>query len=371
VSFKIWKKAGLIAYSSHSHIIGTTYPVTEELKNAWSGKVVAKFDNLGDKEDELERAAGRPLLEIYSPIREPQTGKIIAVAEFYETADALVKILDQAKVTSWFVVAGATLIMMLTLSGIVMRGSRTIEKQRRQLESKVEDLSVLLSQNEELRDRLQEISGRVAELNERNLGQFGASLHDGPAQLIGYSLLLLDPLRTAFKNGSPGRKEPQEISSIERALGDAMKEIRELSAGLTLAKLEEMSPLKVLSEIVRAHEKWTETEVLLSVDSVPDALPLSQKISVFRFVQESLNNAYLRDGGVKQTVHCQFEGHYLEVKVSDGNPGASQAAVAYTKDDRELGLTELRDRIESLGATLQVASIPGKGRHLTMRCRVA
>ena len=89
ISIKVWKEGGLIAYSSHAEIIGTTYATTSNLERAWAGEVTAEFDTLEDDEDAQERAAGVPLLEMYSPIRETGTGRIIAVAEFYETAEAL------------------------------------------------------------------------------------------------------------------------------------------------------------------------------------------------------------------------------------------------------------------------------------------
>ena len=168
--------------------------------------------------------------------------------------------------------------MLAALSGIVVRGSRTIERQRTQLQARVEELSTLLNQNEYLRNRLQTSSNRVAEINERYLRRIGADLHDGPAQLIGFALLRLDSLKLALREEYPDRKDSDEISSIYDALHEAMGEIRELSAGLTLATLEEMPPLKVLKEIVGAHERRTDTIVDLTIDSIPESLPLPLKI---------------------------------------------------------------------------------------------
>ncbi|MDA0652678.1 MAG: histidine kinase [Proteobacteria bacterium] len=284
VSFKIWKQDGLIAYSSNASIIGKIFPVTEELTRSWAGEVAAELDDLHDDEDVLERAGGQSLLEIYSPIRETNTGRVIAVAEFYETATELKQNLFRAGVESWLVVAGVTLLMMIALSGIVVRGSRTIERQRTLLQARVEELSTLLSQNRELRNRLQISSNRVAEINERYLHRIGADLHDGPAQLISYALLRLDSLRSAFRKHDSDGKDPDEIGAIREALHEAMVDIRELSAGLTLAKLEEMSPLMVLKEIIGAHERRTETAVTLNIDSIPEELPLPLKISAFRFI---------------------------------------------------------------------------------------
>lgn len=369
VSFKIWKEGGLIAYSSHPQIIGTVFPVTDELTRSWRGEVTAEYGGLGDEEDALERERGRPLLEIYSPIREIHTGRIIAVAEFYETADELEENLFRANVESWLVVAGATLIMMMALSGIVVRGSRTIERQRTQLQARVEELSTLLTQNGELRRRLQISSNRVAEINERYLRRIGADLHDGPAQLISFALLRLDSLRSALRKQHPDSNDSDEFLAIHDALQEAMGEIRELSAGLTLAKLEEMSPLMVLKEIVGAHERRTETSVSLTVDTIPEDLSLPLKISVFRFVQEALNNAYRHGEGVDQKVDCRFDGRQLELGVSDGGPGF--VPEKSNGDGSGLGLIGLRERIESLGATLQITSTPGEGTHLTMRCQVS
>ena len=371
VTFKIWKEGGLIAYSSNASIMGKTYPVTEELARALAGEVTAEFGDLDDEEDAAERARGQPLLEIYSPIRETNTGRVIAVAEFYETATALEQNLFRARVKSWLVVAGATLLMMMALSGIVVRGSRTIERQRAQLQARVVELSTLLSQNSVLRNRLQISSNRVAEINERYLRRIGADLHDGPAQLISFALLRLDSLRSAFIKHDSNGKDPDEIGAIREALQEAMADIRELSAGLTLAKLEEMSPLMVLKEIVGAHERRTETAVALMVDSIPEELPMPLKISVFRFVQEALSNAYRHGGGIDQRVQCRFEDNQLNLDVNDGGPGFMPEAKTTGGDESGLGLIGLRDRIESLGGTLLINSSPGNGTHLTMRCRVA
>ena len=88
-SFKIWLPDGLIAYSSESALTGRRFPLTEVLKEAWGGHVSAEFNELSDEENKTERSFGVPLLEVYSPIREPWSGKAVAVAEFYEVASDL------------------------------------------------------------------------------------------------------------------------------------------------------------------------------------------------------------------------------------------------------------------------------------------
>jgi hypothetical protein len=347
-------------------MIGKTFPVTPSLRGAWRGEVTAEFDSLIDEEDMLERGGGQPLLEMYSPIRERNTGRIIAVAEFYEIASALKENLFRANLRSWLVVAGVTLTMVTALWGIVLRGSRTIERQRAMLQGRVEELSTLLAQNEELRSRLQAASFRAAEINERYLRRLGADLHDGPAQSLALALLRLDALRPYFPANSSDGAEPSDIDIIHDALREAIREIRDICAGLTLAKLDEMSPLTILKQIVGAHENRTGTTVTLTVESTPKSLEMPLKIAVFRFVQEALNNAYRHAGGVDQKVACRFDGHDLELEVSDGGPGFATAKASST--DGGLGLIGLRERIESLGGSLSIETAPGDGTRLVMRC---
>ncbi len=89
VSFKIWKKDGLIAHASDPEMIGRKFAPTDDLERAWSGQISGTFQNQTRAENLAESQLGLPLLEVYSPIREIWSGKVIAVGEFYQRADLL------------------------------------------------------------------------------------------------------------------------------------------------------------------------------------------------------------------------------------------------------------------------------------------
>ncbi|MEH6469709.1 MAG: ATP-binding protein [Halopseudomonas sp.] len=368
ISFKIWKEGGLIAYSSRPSIIGQRFPTTPNLRAAWKGEVRAEFDTLEDEEDALERVRGIPLLEMYSPIREPNTGRIIAVAEFYERAEALKQNLFEVILQSWLVVALVTLAMLGALSGIVLRGSRTIKQQRIALEQRVNDLSELLIQNKQLSERLQRASQRTTEINESYLRRISADLHDGPAQLLSLGLLRLDSLEPLFEHAAESKEDDSEIQVVRSALTEAITDIRDICTGLTLPVLDHLTPGKLLLNAANAHIHRTRTEVELDIQSVPQQLAKSIKICIFRFVQETLSNAFRHAGGKGQKLSCRYEDGLLEVVVSDTGPGFEQA----TDDDTShgLGLPGLHERIESLGGQLQIDSRPGEGSRIAMLYRI-
>lgn len=368
VSFKVWKEDGLIVYSSRKSIVGQTFSTTPNLERAWTGEVTAEFDRLEDDEDAMERAAGLPLLEMYSPVRENRTGRIIAVAEFYETAAALKTNLFWANLKSWLVVGAVTASMLGLLSGIVLRGSRTIESQRHALEQRVMELSLLLAHNEELRDRVQRASQRTTEINEQYLRRIGADLHDGPAQLLALAALRLDALKPLLAEAPKKTHGRSNIEVVRESLTDALADIRDICTGLVLPELDELSPAKLLKRVANAHERRTETTVEVDIQCAPDDLEKSIKICLYRFVQEALSNAFRHAGGTGQCLICRYNGEKLEVEVSDSGPGFDPSKK--TEKSRGLGLPGLRERIESLGGSLKIISAPGEGTRLVLCCGV-
>jgi signal transduction histidine kinase len=365
-AFKIWKQDGLVVYSSEPSIIGVRFQPTDRLRAAWAGQVVGNFDDLHDEENVNERALGLPLLEIYSPIREAWSGRVIAVAEIYEIATELEEDLFRARFTSWLVVAAVTLSMFGLLFGIVLRGSRTIETQRLAQARRVDELARLAEQNDELRVRVQRASNRAAEHNERYLRRISAELHDGPAQLLALASLRLDGVVPA---GGAGDSQ-SDLQVVKSSLDDAMRDIRDISRGLSLPALERLELPAILQTAVDAHRKRTGSDVHLTTGTEEPMLPQSLKICVYRFVQEGLNNAFHHAGGAGQRVDSRVENGILRLRVSDSGPGFTPDETLTPSGEGGLGLTGLQERVESLGAHFAIHAAPGKGTRLEMTAEI-
>lgn len=369
VSFKIWRQGGIIAYATQPGLIGQTFPLTPKLRLAWSGRIAAGIDHLDEEENQLEKAAGVPLLEIYVPIREENSGRIIAVAEFYERADQLLEDIFSAKLESWLIIAGIAVCAMFALFGIVGGASRTIDRQKLELQKQIIELQTLLAQNQDLRARIERSSQRALEVNEQHLRRLGAELHDGPAQLLGLALLRLDSLerRTMAKKDSatdgalPGSGD---ASTIRTALRDALDEIRNISVGLSLPALDQLSMGAALQAAVRDHVRRTNTTVDADISADGVAAVHATKTAAFRFVQEALNNATRHAGNAAKKVHAHQENGCVIIEVSDSGKGFDPAQP--TSSDH-LGLVGMRERIESLGGEFAINSAIGGGTTLTAK----
>ena len=198
---------------------------------------------------------------------------------------------------------------------MIANGNQTIEGQHVPSASTIAELSELLRQNEELRQRLESVSRRAAEDAELQLRRLGADLHDGPAQLVALALLKLDLLP------EDGAENPGERQMIRSVLEDAMSEIRDISAGLALPAIGKLSLAQALIVVATEHERRTSTRVSVEFPTRSIDLPHTIKLCLCRFVQEGLSNAFKHAGGVGQTVSASWTDTMMEVAVGDAGPG--------------------------------------------------
>jgi len=357
VAFKVWDTRGRLLYTTDLTTIGKTYPMHEGMLRARLGQVVSEVSPLEQEENAPLGAVYDKLLETYSPVWLSGTNRIIAVAEFYQLTDDLDQEIDVLKRRSWLVVGLAILLMYLLLSGFVRRASDTITQQQTELERRVVQLTELLSQNRELRERVQRAAASVALLNESYLHRIGSELHDGPAQDLGLSLLKLDVVIGQVETSPTEKLNPQSIehlSSIEASLKNAQKEVRGIAAGLSLPQLSGLDLAETVTRVIHAHERQTGTQVALALESVCEQASMPLKITVYRVIQEALNNAFRHANGAGQHVHVHTLGDQLVVEISDRGPGFHPKEV--NQMDGHLGLSGMRERVESLGGQFKIES---------------
>jgi signal transduction histidine kinase len=349
-AIKIWGPRGLLLYSTDKNRMGMQFKVKDQLKEAWQGVVTSSFQNV-HQENKVEREAGAPLLEVYTPIHDG-TGRVMAVAEFYQAAQSLRDEITASQRNSWMVTGVVALLMVATLFIVVSDGSHTIDNQAAALRRRVQELSQLLSLNETLRGRLHEMSNMAAAENERFLRKVGSDLHDGPTQMISLALLRLDAL-----------ERPEDRETVRSALHEALTEIRGVATGLLMPAADGRSIGEALRHVADEHERRTNTKVAVEIHELPEDILEAHKVCLCRFAQEALTNAFRHAGGKGQSLRAWASRSAIFLQVADQGPGLPRSP----RGDKRLGLAGLAHRIEAVGGTLKSGSTPGKGAKLTAR----
>ena len=355
---EIWKAGGLVAYSKTPALIGRKFTPPAGMLAALAGDVSAQYADLSAAEHTI-RDFNKTYLEIYVPVREHLSGRIIAVAEIHEIPGLLEQKLRRVQQQTWLAIIGSTALIMLGLFGIVYRGSTVIEAQKADLRERLDEIEQVSRQNRQLSQRAQQASSRVAELNERFLRGIGADLHDGPAQLISFAALKVDQVQRA----ATAAMRKIELQNIASALVEALDDIRSISRGLMLPEIENLPLQDVIRRVSRIHEQRTNTTVQIDCPVIAQSFSHAIKICVYRFIQEGLNNAFRHARGEGQHVKCSFDGSLLTVAVEDG--GSDDPNIQTTSEDG-MGLAGLRDRVESLGGTFSIYREQGAKTRIAM-----
>jgi signal transduction histidine kinase len=207
--------------------------------------------------------------------------------------------------------------------------------------------------NAESRAALAASRARIVAAADEARRQIEHDLHDGTQQQL-VSLGL--ELRAAQAIEPPGVDELKaQLARTERGLSAVLEELREISRGIHPAILSKGG----LEQALRALARRSAVPVELDLRSVR-RLPEPVEVGAYYVASEALTNAAKHAHA--SVVHVELEARdaiVLLVIRDDGVGGADPGQGS--------GLVGLRDRIEALGGTLEIASPAGSGTTLRIK----
>ena len=331
VAFRIWV-SDRIVFSSRGELVGKQFSTTPARTRAFQGDVVASLGLEGDDEDD-ERALRVPILEIYAPLRQAGTNRIIALAETSELAVDLMQDIRGVQYASWAVLVGGASGLILVLFGLTGGLQRQIgELARQRIQDKLRHTHLCRANR------------RVLEINEKKLRSVEEELGAGPLQLIAFAQLRLDALREA-----PDQLG-EEISAISAALHECTKRIRGVSSGLTPSDLRELPLPEVIGTAICLHEARTASVVSCEFSNLPQEAPYVLKSCLYQCIEQALGQVQRRSANAKVHVRARCEEDRFEMElICRLQPAACCVAEAI-----EHGVESLRHEIEALGGILAV-----------------
>lgn len=345
VTYKVWNLDGMVVASFDETLVGRTFQVSESLSAAWNGEVSAEFENVNFHALTGTASIELPLIGVYVPIRNVQTGEVVSVIEFYERAEALLADLEDARRQTWSVVSSVFLLSLTGLSGIVHAGSRQIEAQQKNLGDQ-------LLENTDLKNRVTAAAVRSTSQSDRVMQRIGIDLHDGVAQHLALMALRLE---------GAGLADSEDATIVRSALSDAMTELRSISRGLALPDIEKLDAISIVKRACEDHRKSFGASVDFQVGrNVAVDLGMPSKIGLYRVTQELLANAYKHADASNVSVLLSATKSLVELNVTDDGIGFEPGEQDLRSDGGQ-GLIGLRDRLLTLDGTIDICSQPSAG----------
>jgi PAS domain S-box-containing protein len=216
------------------------------------------------------------------------------------------------------------------------------------------------SLNSEREIRHQQITEAVITGQEKERTELGEELHDNINQILASTKLYIE---CALKDNKP-RKDLIEESKL--LLEKAMTEIRNLSKSLLPPSLGEIGLLQALQEMVDNIKQVN--QLLISIewnDTNEDEICSKLKLTIFRIVQEQLNNVIKHAEAQKVIISIKKAEQQLIVSIQDNGLGFNTSL-----KKNGVGLRNISSRAGVNNGSVAIISQPGEGCELVVTFRL-
>ncbi len=204
----------------------------------------------------------------------------------------------------------------------------------------------------------------LAALEERE--RLAREMHDGLAQVLGFLSIKARVARQQLSSGRTQQAE-RDLAQIHEIVQDAYAEVRQSILSLRTAGEMEKGLLKAIEESAAdfAEQNSIPVEVALAEEGEV-SFPPEAEVQLVRIVQEALANVRKHARASKVWVRLiRTEGEAVLTVEDDG--AGFDVSEAERRKRRCFGLLTMRERAESIGARLDVTSVPGEGTRVQVR----
>ena len=204
----------------------------------------------------------------------------------------------------------------------------------------------------------QDFSMRIIAAQEDERKRLSREIHDGPAQMMAHVLMRSDLIERVYRDKGleQALKELQELKSNVR---NALSEVRRIIYDLRPMALDDLGVVPTLKKYLSTVEEYN-SGVTIHFQSIGADRRLSPdiEVSLFRLVQEGVNNAIKHAKPTEIWVKMEWRKNDVNVIVKDNGIGFNKDNMA---KGQSFGIIGMQERLELMQGTMKIASELHKG----------
>lgn len=223
----------------------------------------------------------------------------------------------------------------------------------------VERLSNQLVALDQLNAALQATQRRLITEREDERKALARELHD---QVIQDMLGLIYHLEEVeVQAGSAALK--QDIGQVRGGIRSLVEELRQMCSDLRPPTIDHHGLSAAITSLANEWSDRSEIPVHLEIDPALGRLPEMMELSLFRIVQEGLNNVrkHASANHVRLSLQRTSSTNLLLRLEDDGKGLAKPTDLASLANDKHFGLVGISERVALLGGSIQIESAAGNG----------
>ncbi|SEW51820.1 ATP-binding protein [Chitinophaga arvensicola] len=187
-------------------------------------------------------------------------------------------------------------------------------------------------------------------------------LHDGLGGLLSGVKIELSALQAPIKVSSPDTIVHKTMGHLD----NAVDELRRIAKSMMPEVLLTYGLGEAIKEYCNGLRK-SGVPVSCQVYNYKNDMSPGRQVTLYRIVQELVNNAIKHAGATEILVQLQQRGQRIFLVVEDDGKGFDTTQMQALKG---AGLANIQSRVEMLHGTLEVTSAPGTGAAFNMECSV-
>jgi two-component system sensor histidine kinase DegS len=208
---------------------------------------------------------------------------------------------------------------------------------------------------------------RVVEAQEAERQRLSRQIHDGPAQALSNFILQAEIAARLFdKDADLARAE---LVNLRTAATATLQKVRDFIFDLRPMMLDDLGLTPTVKRYVDAFKEKSGIQTTLTVTGAERRLEPVREIMVFRGLQELLGNVRNHAQASQVRITFDMDESRARVVVEDSGKGFDVEA-ALSGQQKTIGLSSLKERMELLGGRLDIESQIGQGTRVVMEVPV-
>jgi signal transduction histidine kinase len=207
-----------------------------------------------------------------------------------------------------------------------------------------------------------ELFRRVVEAQEAERQRIARDLHDETGQALTAIGMGLRGLSTALTNNRNRDLAVKTLRHLESMSAESLHELQRLIADLRPSHLDDLGLPAALRWYVGIVQERAGLKILVDIEG--DEVPISStlKISIFRIVQEALNNITKHAQAKDVFIKLEYRPTHVVVSIRDDGVGFDLDTVRLGRLRRpSLGLAGMQERAALVKGEVSIQSSPGQG----------
>jgi two-component system sensor histidine kinase DegS len=188
-------------------------------------------------------------------------------------------------------------------------------------------------------------------------------MHDGPAQSLTNFVLQAEIVQRLFEN-DPDRCRA-ELANLKTAATATFSKVREFIAELRPMMLDDLGLMPTVRRYVNTFNEKSGIAAQVIVTGEDRRLEPYREVTAFRAVQELLTNVRDHSQATQVRVALDVDESRVRIVVEDNGRGFDWKPVL-SLGAKSVGLPSLRERVESLGGSMQIESEAGQGANVAL-----